>query len=155
MRIAIFLLLTAGFLFSCSKDNFNAVPQITFKSISPNFWRSDNLASDQGPVITFRLTDAEGDIGLPTDVDTNSYIFVKNITIAPFKMDSFRFPDLSSVARKNMDVDIDVMIRDLLASSNQPNRPYTDTLFFEIFVRDFARNKSNVITTEPLYYLSP
>jgi len=47
------------------------------------------------------------------------------------------------------------MIRDLLASSNQPNRPYTDTLFFEIFVRDFARNKSNVITTEPLYYLSP
>jgi pullulanase/glycogen debranching enzyme len=75
--------------------------------------------------------------------------------MAPFKIDSFRFPDLSSVARKNMDVDIDVMIRDLLASSNQPNRPYTDTLFFEIFVRDFARNKSNVITTEPLYYLSP
>jgi hypothetical protein len=64
MRIAIFLLLTAGFLFSCSKDKFNAVPQITFKSISPNSWRSDNLTSDQGPVITFRLTDAEGDIDI-------------------------------------------------------------------------------------------
>lgn len=140
---------------SCKKDKFTTEPQISFKSFSSNVAFSNNLDPRIGPVLNIKLTDAEGDFGFGTG-DT-SYVYVKNITIPPFRIDSFRFPpDLSTVNRKNLNVDVGVLINRVLVTSGQSNRPYTDTLFFEVFVRDFAGNKSNVITTpEPLYYITP
>lgn len=155
MKRIVFTVLAGAFLCACNKDKFTSVPQIKFKSIAPNVWRSDNLSLTDGPVLTLQLTDAEGDFGFSDGQDT-SYVYVKNLTIPPFDTDSFKFPDLSQAVRKNLDVELNVLITDALAVSNNPNRPYTDTLFFEVYVKDFAKNKSNVIVTpEPVYYLSP
>ncbi|HMJ47440.1 MAG TPA: hypothetical protein VK498_08925 [Ferruginibacter sp.] len=153
MRIIIVIaLLTVSFM-GCKKDKFDTVPQIKYKSISPNVFPRSNVNSKEGPVLTINVKDAEGDFGFKTGTDT-SYVYVKNITIAPFRIDSLKFPDLANAKRSNLDADVNVLIRSVLASSNRPNRPFTDTLYFEVYVKDFAKNKSNVITAGPVFYIS-
>lgn len=152
MRRVLFIsLFLSAVLLSCKKDKYTSAPQISFKSYSGNV--AINAAGQQGPDMKLELTDAEGDLGY---LDKNTYVFVKNITIPPFKEDSLRIPDLSSISRKNLKVELDVRMTSVLTNSGQPTRPYTDTLFFEVFVRDLAGNKSNVITTtEPLFLITP
>ena len=144
-----------GFL-SCKKDKFNTVPQIAFKNISPDTWLTTNLDQNQSPILTFKLTDAEGDFGFNEKFDT-SYIYVKNISVAPFKLDSMKFPVLSGLNRSNLNVDVEVKIRSVLASTfvSGGRKPHVDTLRFEVYVKDFAKNKSNVIIAQPLYYVVP
>jgi hypothetical protein len=153
--ILIIAVLGLGFL-GCKKDKFNTVPQITFKKISPDTWFTTNLDPTQGPILTFKLTDAEGDFGFNNNQDT-SYVYVKNITVPPYKLDSLKFPVLTGFNRSNLQVDVEVNIRSVLASSYSSGRPlpYVDTLQFEVYVKDFAKNKSNVIIAEPLYYIRP
>ena len=151
--ILIFAVIALGFL-SCKKDKYNTVPEIKFKKISPDTWYSNNLDPTQGPVLTFSLTDAEGDFGFNDNADT-SYVYVKNITIPPFKVDSLKFPILTSLNRSNLNVDVEVNIRSVLDRTLGRPRPYTDTLQFEVYVKDFAKNKSNVILAQPVYYITP
>ena len=151
--ILIFAVIALGFL-SCNKDKFNTVPEIKFKNISPDTWYSNNLDPTQGPILTINLTDAEGDFGFKDNSDT-SYVYVKNIKVAPFRIDSLKFPILTAISGSKLDVDIEVNLRSVLAKTIRPLRPYTDTLQFEVYVKDFAKNKSNVLTVGPVYYITP
>ncbi len=139
---------------SCNKDKYTSAPQIKFKSVTPAF-SSSNSNVLESPIITIEVTDAEGDLGFSEQKDT-SYVYVKNITIAPFKEDSFKFPrGLSSAPKKNFKGDVEIAVRSLLAKSNGVS-PFTDSLYFEIYIKDFAKNKSNVIKTDkPLLYTTP
>jgi hypothetical protein len=153
MRKLLFFLLSTFFLFSCKKEKFTSEPHLTFLSLTPDSWSSNNPDPNAGPVLSMQLTDAEGDLGFQ---DTSlSFVYVKNITVPPFETDSFAFPSLPLSDKTNLNVQLDVRITDCLAAFNLP-RPHTDTLFFEVYVKDFANNKSNVITTpQPVYYTSP
>jgi hypothetical protein len=152
--ILILAVIALGFL-GCKKDKFNTVPEITFKSVSPDTWYTTNLDPTR-PVLTFKLRDAEGDFGFNNNKDT-SYVYIKNIKVPPFRIDSLKFPVLSGFSRSNLDVDVEVSINSVLAStytSGRP-RPYTDTLQFEVYVKDFAKNKSNVLLVQPVYFIVP
>lgn len=143
---------------SCKKDKFTSVPQITFKSItSPYYYDPSPVA--KGPILTLEVTDAEGDLGFNVGVDS-SYIFIKNLK-SPFKLDSFRFPAaLANASHKDFKADVDI---DLIGDGFNgggvlpiiaPNKK--DTLFFEVYVTDLKKHKSNVIKTgDPLYYIRP
>jgi hypothetical protein len=141
-------------LSSCGKDRFTSEPQIEFNSIKPNTYIAGSFVSDvKGPILSIQLKDAEGDFGFSDGNDT-SYVYIKNISIAPFRFDSIKFP--STLIRKsnlNAAVEVDLAIPNgLLGNSGLRPRPYTDTAFFEIYVKDFAKNKSNVIiTTDPVF----
>ncbi len=150
MRYILLLAVVVVGFSACKKDKFNTVPQIKFKSISPNTWLSTNLDPTQGPILTINLTDAEGDFGFNDNKDT-SYIYVKNITVP--KLDSLKFPVLTGVKTKDLDVDLDINLRSVLLASS--TLPHTDTLQFEVYVKDFAKNKSNVIIAGPVYYVVP
>ena len=147
-------------LMSCKKDKYTTAPQISFISLSPDYFNSINLYNS-GPVLSLQLTDAEGDLGLRSYEDT-CFVYVKNLSVpkitdsVPFyETDSIPFPDLSGIASpKNMNVRMDVELRNIRYSDN-PNRPFTDTIFFEVYVKDFAGNKSNLIKTPtPLYLVT-
>ena len=150
MRFTICILLIAFSFSACKKDKFESVPQISFKSFSPNVWYFNPLSGrNEGPVMSLQLTDAEGDFG-----DT-SYIYVRNLVTDSLKLDSFKFPNLSSLNTKNLNVQVDVILADLYPSNPIPPSTITDTLFFEIYVKDRANNKSNVLkTTEPLFLIT-
>lgn len=158
-------LFSAAYLFtilvSCNKGKYTTAPQIKFKSITKSFVAGTVGLPSDGPKLTIEVTDAEGDLGFKEDKDS-SYVFIKNLTVPPFIIDSFKFPAaLAGVAGKDFKANIEISLGgDGTNGSGVLDRTCTtgctDTLFFEVYVRDFAKNKSNVIKTEkPLYLISP
>ncbi len=149
LLLSLIFLLFAG----CKKDKFTTAPQITYKSINPNAAVSNVSCNFQViPTLTIHITDAEGDLGLIVGKDT-SLIYIRNLLTNKF--DSVRLPDIQASVGKNFKADIDINLCNFLGASTRP-RPKTDTLYFEIYVKDFAKNKSNVIrTTDPVFYITP
>jgi len=148
MKKACLFASTVFLLVSCGKDKFNTVPEIKFTSITPNVISNSSFPGQID--LTFKLKDAEGDFGVGGNNDS-TYVYVKNITTSQ-ELDSFRFPLLNGISRKNMDVEVTANILRDAKPSNIP-APYTDTLYFEIYVRDNAGHKSNVEQAGPLYYI--
>lgn len=154
MRNTIIIFIISLFAVSCGKDKFTSAPQIKYKSISPNRVNSGIRIDDPNlPFITINVTDGEGDFG-----DT-AYVYIKRIinNVPHYKLDSFKMPDISSIATKNFQADIRINTFDILrGDSTRTRRPKVDTLYFEIYVKDFAKHKSNVITTgDPIFYVFP
>jgi hypothetical protein len=148
----ILIIITAALAFTaCNKNKFTTAPQISFKSIVPNTSSSTLTTPFGAPVLTIRVTDAEGDIGFKEGRDT-AKIFVKNLLINT--IDSFLMPNIGTAGTKKFEADIVVNLYDAIGCrSTGPLRPRTDTTFFEVYVTDFAKNKSNVIRTNaPVFH---
>ena len=128
---------------ACKKDKFSTEPQIMFVSVNPNV-ASIQIGS-RIPELTFSITDKEGDIGKKAGVDT-AFIYLKNNLTG--KSDSLAFPDLLAAGKTSFKADVSVSIARVLDCKSLPSGAlHVDTLFFDVYVRDFERNKSNVITT--------
>lgn len=141
------------FIAACKKDKYTTEPQISFRSIKPDVL-DRGITNGTDPVLTIRITDEEGDVGLNPGKDT-ARIYIKNLITN--ETDSLDFPNLSIAATKKFQADVDITILSnvLLEGSTRP-APKIDTLYYEIYIRDFAKNKSNVIkTSKPLYEIFP
>src|SRR5690606_10664600 len=151
MRVWLVLLL-AVIIVSCNKDKFKDEPQIEFKGFDTNVASNFTSFSSQ-PHILLNITDKNGDLGFKPGSDT-AFIYLKNMLTR--RVDSsLHMPDLGSSATRNFEAELEVGLFSVLGGRDLPasQRPYTDTLYFEIYVKDFAKNKSNVIlTTEPFIY---
>lgn len=166
MRYLIIALLGTVIFFSCKKSDGNSAPKIKFKSITSIINTTSVPPIIPIPILTIEISDDDGDIGFNEGADT-SYIFIKNLTVAPFKMDSFKFPSqLSSLPKSTFKsyqtVEIDLNGnpgngRAMAYPSNGPSpSPRRDTAFYEVYVKDFGKNKSNVIRTDdPLIFITP
>ena len=148
-----YLLITVTVLFlfaSCKKDKFTTAPQIKYKSLSHNLVDQTNPSS-AAPVVTLHITDTEGDLGI--NANDTAWVYLKNLLTG--KADSLPFPDLQSAAKKNFEADVAITTDRALECRPLPgNVLHTDTLYFEFYVKDFAKNKSNVITTtDPVFFI--
>ncbi len=141
MRVIITVLVLALIFSSCGKDKYTTAPQIKYKSVIPD--SVSNVVNTQTPVITFSITDAEGDLGI-TSKDT-AFIHIKNL----FTNDTalVKFPDIKDITKKDFKADISVSLTGL-GMFNCPVSNTVDTIFYEIYVTDFGKNKSNTIVTE-------
>jgi hypothetical protein len=148
MRYIVLIVVAGIFLGACKKDKFNTVPQISFVSMKPDFYRGGLLPTDGGPELTLHVTDAEGDLGFVSGKDT-SKIYIKNLRTT--KLDSAFLPDIKTAASKNFQADIIVDMKPFLGVPNNTKR---DTIYYEVYIKDFAKNKSNIIKTDkPIYYI--
>jgi hypothetical protein len=144
----ILLILVASVTFAaCNKDKFTTAPQIKFKTIDPQVMPSSFTSVQQAsaPKLVITVTDAEGDLGFINGEDT-SKIFIKNLRIN--KLDSLVLPDIQRVAGKRFEADISVNLFRYMGGCSAGPRPRIDSSFFEVYVVDFAKNKSNVIRTD-------
>jgi hypothetical protein len=151
MRYTLLISIVVLALAACKKDKFTTNPVLSYKSVKPNTIDGNLVSTGQVfPVITLHVTDAEGDLGFKDGSDT-SYIYVKNLLANT--TDSFKFPDLSSAREKNFQCDIEITPTTLFQAGPRPT-PKTDTLYYEIYVKDIAKHKSNVIRTgDPIFYV--
>ncbi len=150
MRYSLLFTMAILFFTACKKDTFTTQPQIKFKSLSHN--AVDLSPTSAVPVFTLSITDAEGDLGIKPGSDT-AFIYMKNLLTNDF--DSLPFPNLLNAGKSNFKADIDVTITKVLKCKSQPGNPlHTDILYFEFYVKDFAKNKSNVITTTEAVYFT-
>lgn len=150
MRYSLVFTMAIFLLCACKKDKFTTVPQIKFKSINPDVAAQGSTGTD--PVLTISITDAEGDLGF-TIKDT-SFVYLKSLLTND--SDSLPFPDLKTAAKSNFQGDVDITIpsRVLQCRSLPGGILHTDTIYYEIYVKDFAKNKSNVIKADkPLYFI--
>jgi len=150
MRKIICIISLLFFFASCKKDKFTTAPQIEYVKLRNNVIDSRDFTATY-PVLTFNITDAEGDIGFKVGTDT-SFIYVKNL-LTGFA-DSLSFPDLETAGKSNFDAEVDLDLKKFVKCRTLPGTPlHTDTLYFEIYVKDFEKNKSNVITSgDPVYF---
>ena len=152
MRNTIIIFIISLIAVSCGKDKYTTNPQIKYVSVDPNALRSDLPTGLQElPKLIIHITDAEGDLGIEHGKDT-AFVYIRTILnrVAGARVDSFKMPDIESVTTKNLQADL--RIEPPFPRSTRPS-PKTDTLFYEVYVKDFAKNKSNVITTEdPVFY---
>jgi hypothetical protein len=155
MRYSLLFTIAILFFTACKKDKYTTAPQISFKSFSA--LEASNYTTVAGqPVLILEVTDAEGDLGNISSTE-QSKVYIKNMLTN--KEDSLVFPDLRSISKSNFKADIEVGLRNVLGGRSLPTsqRPYQDTLHFEVYVKDFAKNKSNVILTDKqfIYYTLP
>ena len=152
MRILISFILLGLLFISCKKETFTSEPRISYLSIRPTTWTYCNTCIN-GPLLKFQLTDLEGDFGFQ---DTSvSYVYIRNVADTINPPDSIPFPPITISDKKKLNVEVTVDISKVLPPPHN-TRPYTDTVFFEVYVRDFDKHKSNVIqSTEPLYFITP
>lgn len=153
MRYSLLFAIAILFFTACKKDKYTSAPQIEYKSINPNTAFSNIPCNSQsGPTLTIHVTDAEGDLGYIDRSDT-AFVFLKNLLTN--NIDSVRFPDIRSVSGKNFSADLDINICSFLKPSSRPS-PKIDTLYYEVYIKDFAKNVSNTIkTTDPVYFITP
>ena len=147
MRYHLLFSITILFFTACKKDKYTTAPQITYKSVSPTVVDQNSSSLN----LTISITDAEGDLGI-TARDT-AFVYVKNLLNGAF--DSLRFPNLQAIAKSSFKADVEIDLGRARLFSCTPG-PHTDTLFFEIYVKDFAKNKSNVIKSgDAVYFRCP
>ena len=91
MRYLIIAILGTTVFFSCKKSDGNSAPKIKFKSITEELFSGAPAVGGIRPILTIEVSDDDGDLGFNELKDT-SYIYIKNLTVAPFRMDSFKFP---------------------------------------------------------------
>ena len=154
MRYILFVALIVLALAACKKDKFTTAPQISYKSIKPNTVAGNIPITGQTlPVLTLHVTDAEGDLSFVAGSDS-AWIFVKNLLTSA--RDSFQFPDMTGVTKSNFKFDLDVPLNTSNLMHGTPGLHKTDTLYFEVYITDIAKNKSNVLTTpDPVYFIVP
>ena len=155
MRYTLLICLLALCFMACNKDKYTTAPQISFKSFNPAQGSNQNNSSN-APTLIIEATDAEGDLGLVQGKDT-AKVFIKNMLT--LKEDSLDFPDLQSAGKSNFKADVEVSLFSVLGGRNLPvsARPFADTLHFQVYIRDFAKNKSNVLITDQpfIFYTLP
>jgi hypothetical protein len=149
MRFILFIIFIFTVFSACNKDKFTTAPQISFKEFEPNQGSNRDVITNQ-PHLIFEITDGDGDL----DRDS-AKIFLKN-TLTGKVDSSLRFPELGSAAGKNFKGDVRVGLFSVMQGRNLPStqRPFVDTLSFEVFVVDKAKNKSNVIIAQPFYFFT-
>lgn len=143
MRYTLLIAISLLGLTACNKDKYTTTPQIKFKSIEPDVYR---VGQTTAPILTITVTDSEGDLGIRPGNDT-AFVYVLDPRTS--MLDSFPMPDISTASVKNFEAEVRIDMK-------QSIRPITvpDTLYYDIYIRDFAKNKSNVMRTEkPIYYL--
>lgn len=123
----------------------STVPEITYKSLSTNFVTQcvDSLK------VVFEFKDGDGDLGYPKS-DSTTDVFLKdsrtNMTL------DYSFPDITPTARnKAVQGEVTITVAPcVLLCRGIPIGRISDTLYFDIYIKDRAGNKSNTIKTSDI-----
>lgn len=144
-----FLLL---FAISCQPIRlFDEVPAIAFESIEPRIAR-ENIDT---VLLVFSFTDGDGDLGLEEGDTTNDITVIDKRTGAPAIGDvtfPYRMPYVTPPGQsKQISGTVELKMQNLF------RRPglLTDTVRYEIQIRDRANRFSNTITTPPIVITAP
>lgn len=148
---AILLILLVSIVISnCKKeDTYPVTPQITFKSLT----KFQNVAQNDSLEVVFSFTDGDGDVGTAEGDSVNRDVFVKLFEmkngvfveyVNPAAPLEYNIPYLvprgnNSALVGDIKINIDYNIL-------QPN----DTIRYELYMMDRARNKSNTVTTSTI-----
>lgn len=157
MRMLIGLLCLAFTIYSCEKGGSESAPKLEFSDLQPNYLSRAFLESlnqttkNNASKLTLKLEDRDGDLGFLPGKDTSMiYLTYYTDNGDTSQLDSLDLPDLRVISGKSLKADLVINLYRTLVLSEICSNPGQDSLvslFYQVYVKDFAGNKSNVIDT--------
>lgn len=144
------LCVSAAFAYCISPPDYPIEPQITFSNMTKTVMHQ-GYGSEDSVYITLSFTDGDGDLG---SKDSLNVFITDKRSNKPIEQ-TYRIPFVPEAGAKN---GISGEIRFLMYTTCclslepcrlPPPRP-TDTLVYEIYIKDRAGHKSNTVLTNPI-----
>lgn len=155
MKYGSIIIFTITFFTSCIQNNTDDnAPKLSFISNSKLSIKQGSLNEDSLWVL-IHIEDNDGDIGYGSN-DPNRDISIRDLRTGIIS-DQYKLPDLPPSTGQKIDADISLLIfttcclfdANIPPCSNPPQFP-TDTLIYEIQIRDRANHMSNAVKTTPI-----
>jgi hypothetical protein len=156
MKVWLPLLLSAlllGGIYSCRKSSNSPIPYIELISLSPDTIKGGSPADTA--FLTFHFSDGDGDLG--NDISQGDYdVFLRDMRDSVYPILRFPFPNIPDEARDPIDGlrgqgAIALYGVNLIPRQDTIHKFRGDTVVYQMWIMDRAKNLSNVITTTPLY----
>lgn len=141
---------------ACKKNNNSKIPSISFIALTPDTIRGGSL--EDTTFLSFGFKDGDGDLG--RDPAKNEYdVYLRDSRYANdtnFNNPRFFFPNIPDDARdpiNGLEGQGVIAIRayNILPRQDTLHKLHGDTLTYKMWVIDQAGNRSDTITTTPLY----
>lgn len=142
MRYTLLILIFSLGFSACTKDKFDTTPQIKINNVN-----TTELHPGQILRFTIKYTDKEGDLQDSIYVQQFSAncpnTFFEQVYPLP------AFPTTGN-AEGEMEVSLGYRVQNY-PSLREPQCDVTDTCYFRFMLKDEAQNRSDTITSEPIY----
>lgn len=155
MKVWFPLLLCAALIcgvYACKKSNNSPIPAIELISLSPDTVKAGSFRDTV--FLTFSFSDGDGDLG--NNAIGEYDVFLRDSRDSGIELARYPFPEIPEDAVDPVDGLRGTGAIAILGSTLSP-RPDTvhlfrgDTLTYQMWIVDRAKNMSNVITTPPIY----
>ena len=143
--IALLLLGVIGFATCIRPPDYPVIPHIGFLRMTKNTLKQGNASSDSLRLV-LSFEDGDGDIGSNDSIN----VFLYDTRQANAAPEIARMPFVPEQGAKNGisgEISLLVYTTCCLPTCNSPQNKAVDSLFFDVFIKDRAGNKSNVVRT--------
>ncbi len=156
IKILLYLFFAATFAMCIRPPDYPVEPQIEFVGMTKTTMRQ-GFGSEDSVYYTLSFTDGDGDLGGVSGKDSLNVYITDKRNNKPVEQ-TFRIPFVPEAGANN---GISGEIRFLMFTTcclslepciATPSRP-TDTLSYDIYIKDRAGHKSNVVQTKPIILL--
>ena len=153
-KILLYLSLLVAFATCIRPPNYPIEPQISFLGMTKTVMRQ-GFGSEDSVYITLSFTDGDGDIGGTSGSKDSLNVFITDKRNNKPVEQTYRIPFVPEAGAKNgISGEIKFLMYTTCCLSLEPcrltpSRP-TDTLVYEIYIKDRAGHKSNSVSTNPI-----
>ena len=140
-----FPIVIVGFVMCLRPPDYPIIPNIGFVRMSKNTLKQGDGLNDSLR-LTLSFEDGDGDIGSNDSLN----VFLTDARQANATPEPFRMPFVPEQGAKNGisgEISLLVYTTCCLPTCTSPNRKDLDSLYYDIYIKDRAGNKSNVIRT--------
>ena len=144
MRYSILFSILILFLLSCSKNKFNTVPSLKFKSVNTTVLHQHQLL-----VLRLSFTDAEGDFTVDSSLYVQEKVLNCSRTSAGFKS-YYPLPDFPTTKNQEGDIIVTYGYRAGNIPLSDPQCQKNDTSIFKFVLRDKAHHNSDTAFSDKI-----
>lgn len=142
---ALLVVFIVGFVTCIRPPDYPIIPRIEFLSLSKNTMKQGNTPNDSLRLVLL-FEDGDGDIGSNDSLN----VFLIDARQANATPEPFRMPFVPEQGAKNGisgEISLLVYTTCCLPACGDPNNKAVDSLSYDVFIKDRAGNKSNVVRT--------
>ena len=148
MKNILFVLLAVivlGFVMCLRPPDYPIIPHIAFVRMSKNTMKQGNSSSDSLRLV-LSFEDGDGNIGSNDSLN----VFLTDTRQPNSTPEPFRMPFVPEQGAKNGisgEISLLVYTTCCLPTCNSPLNKAQDSLFYDVYIKDRAGNKSNIVRT--------
>lgn len=137
-----------------STDDYSIIPSIKYIGVTKSALIQGDLNQDS-LWLTFSFQDGDGDLAYSANsIEKDIFLYDKRLGLL---LDSYKIPELANTNGNSLEGSMQILIyttcclfKDNIPPCSAPPQYPTDTLLFEIYIKDRAGHESNRISSQPI-----